>query len=425
MIVADVGYSSEAARHSPAHGWTHHLFVLLPLMVMVRSYVFALALAAALVPGMLFAQAPQRSSAERQAPARRPGTISVEDATELTNGWALLTEGRADQALTRAERVLATQPRSVAALVLAVEAEIARAGALAGLAQYERWLGPRTIEEPGVVRRIARAVLVEEGAQRGDEGARVEALRALANDGDAQAARDVADLTARGEIPTRARAALGDERAVRALIAELNQGGPGQVRTIDALAASGSPLAIPPLLDRLQDPRQEIRAAALDALGRLGDVDLAPRLTPLLSDSNARVRVTAAGALFRLGDFSGIQTLQGMMADPSPRVRLLAAEALASRPDSSWVAQVRELATAEEPEVRAAAARLLGPHDPEFARAVLNALAADANPAIRELATLGLGEVATSDLTALRGLLRSGSPLTRAKAGAQVLAVTR
>ena len=349
----------------------------------------------------------------------------MEDATELTNGWALLTEGRAAQALARAEGVLARDPRSAAALSLAVDAEIARAGALAGLARYERWLGARTVEEPGILRRVARALLLEESSQRSDESARTVALRALAEDGDARAAQMVASVAAHGDLPPRSRAALGDEKAVRALIAELEQAGPGQVRTIEALAASGSSLAIPPLVERLKDPRQEIRAAALDALGRIGDLSLAPQLAPLLSDSNARVRVTAAGALLRIGDSSAYPALQGLMADPSPATRLLAAEALASRPDGSWVAQVRELATDEDPEIRAAAARLLGPHDPEFARAVLNALAADDNPAIRELATLNLGEVVTSDMTALRALMKTGAPLARARAGAQVLALTR
>lgn len=350
--------------------------------------------------------------------------MSVEAATELTNGWAQLAEGRPVEALIHAQRVLDKEPRSVAGMVLAIEADIANHGAAAGLAQYEHWLGARTLEEPGALRRIARAVLVEGATQKADQGARIEALRALAADGDPQAAREVTDLIAHGAIPTRSRAALGDERAVAALVAQLNQGA-GQVQTIDALGQSGSALAIPSLVARLQDPRQEIRAAALDALARLGDADVVPQLTPLLSDSNLRVRVSAAGALLQLGDFSGVQMLQGLMTDPSPSARLLAAQALASHPDGSWIAVVRELAMGDDPEIRAGAARLLGPHDPEVARAVLNALATDDNPALRELAALDLGEVATSDLTALRGLMKSDAPLTRVKAAAQLLAVTR
>jgi HEAT repeat protein len=394
------------------------------LMTVSRTLVIALTLAAAPDSAPLAAQTPQRPSS-RQAPARRAGSVSVEDATELTNGWAQLAEGRPVQALIRAQRVLGKEPRSIAGLVLAIEADIANHGAAAGLAQYEHWLGARTLEEPGALRRIARAVLVEGATQKGDQGARIEALRGLAADGDAQAAREVTDLIAHGAIPTRSRAALGDERAVGALIAQLNQGGPGQVQTIDALGQSGNALAIPSLVARLRDPRQEIRAAALDALGRLGDTDIVPQLTPLLSDSNLRVRVSAAGALLQLGDFGGVQMLQGLMTDPSPSARLLAAQALASHPDGSWIAVVRELAMGEDPEIRAAAARLLGPHDPEFARAVLNALATDDNPALRDLAALDLGEVATSDLTALRGLMKSDAPLTRVKAAAQLLAVTR
>ena len=113
------------------------------------------------------------------------------------------------------------------------------------------------------------------------------------------------------------------------------------------------------------------------------------------------------------------------MTDDSPAARLMAAQALASQPDGAWFAVVRELTASDDQEVRAGAARLLAPHDPSYARAILNELATSDNPAIRELAALDLGEVVSSDLTELRGMLKSDSLLTRAKAGAQVLAVTR
>jgi hypothetical protein len=386
----------------------------------VKTFPLALALVSMVAPA-----AAQGRKAQPEPPLLAPGIISVQEATELTNGWAQLTEGHAAQALARAQQILARDPRNVAALVLAVEAEILRGGALAGLTEYERWLGQRTIEEAGVIRRAARAALAESAAQRADVRARVEALRALAEDGDGEAARLLSAATSGNRVPADARAALGDEHAVQALLADLKNGGPAQVRTVEALGASGSALAGPALVECLKDPRQEVRAAALEALGNLGDADRVPQIAPLLRDSNARVRTMAAGALLRLGDPTGVPVLQQMMADPSVSARLLAAQALASQPDSSWVAQVRELATAEEPEVRAEAARLLGPHDPEFARSVLNALSADDNPAVREMASINMGEVVTSDLSMLRSMLRSTVPLARARAAARVLVITR
>jgi HEAT repeat protein len=366
-----------------------------------------------------------RSSGSKPAQAQREPSVAVEEAVDLTNGWARLAEGKPEQALIQAMRVLQREPRSIGGLVLAVEADIANHGAAAGLAQYEHWLAARPFEETGVVRRIARAMLVEEARQRVDQGARAEAIRALSEIGDPRATREVRETVAVSPVAAGTRASLGDPRAVDALVSQLNQGGSGLVTTIDALGKSGSPRAIPALVARLQDPRQEVRAASLEALGQLGDADVVPQVAPLLADRNMRVRVTAAGALLQLGDSSGIPLLQGLLTDPDPSVRLLAADALKSQPDAGWLAVVRELATSEDPEVRARAARLLGPHDPAFARSVLEGLSNDDNPAIREMAAMDMSEVTTTDLTTLRGMLRNESHLTRAKAAAQIVALTK
>lgn len=397
-------------------------------MSLRRLLLVTIALGIAPLGGDLLAQSAQRRNPV--GPGAPPTTrlaaaITVEDAAVLANGWALLADGKPADALARALRILQKDPRSIAGLDLAVEADLANHGAQAGLAQYEHWLAGRPVEEPGVLRRIARALLLEIALQQGDHAARVEALRGLAADGDPEAKRQIAAVVAQGTIPPGSRAALGDQNAVRALLAQLDLGGPGQVVTIDALGESRSPLAVPALVARLRDPRQEVRAAAAAALGKIGDADQVPQLAPLLSDTSLHVRVSAAGALLTLGDASGVTELETLMTDESATTRLMAAQALASHPDGSWSSVVRELASSEDPEVRAGAARLLAAQDPAFARAVLNDLANDDNPAIRELAALDLGEVVSSDLTELRGMLKSESLLTRAKAGAQVLAVTR
>jgi hypothetical protein len=360
-----------------------------------------------------------------QAPARLPGAMGIEEATELTNGWALLAEGRAEQAAARAARVLAADPRSASALMLAVEAEIARAGAGPALTRYEAWLGQRTIEEAGVLRRVAQAALKGEAAQRQDSAARLEALRALVQAGDGAAEAELARAVVEGRsAETRILAAMGNQRAVTVLLADLGKGLGNPVLTIDALGRSGSKQAIAPLLAKLEDPKNEVRGAALEALGRLGGPDIVPRLKPLLADRSGYVRVKAAGALYRMGDDSGLQVLQELTAEPAPNMRLAAADAMASRPDGTWLALVRELTAAPDLEVRASAARLIAPHDPELARSVLESLAANENPAIRELASQGLGEV-PSDLTSLRRLMRSPDRLMRIRAAGRVMVVTR
>jgi glucose/arabinose dehydrogenase len=109
---------------------------------------FERTLASALCAVVLCAQvsAQQSSSPQTAAPstAPRPATaVSVDVATDLTNGWALLADGKAAQAAEKAARVLSADPRSIAGLTLAIEADLARSGVDAALAQYERWLGNR------------------------------------------------------------------------------------------------------------------------------------------------------------------------------------------------------------------------------------------------------------------------------------------
>jgi HEAT repeat protein len=357
----------------------------------------------------------------------RPGAMGVEEATALTQGWALLAQGLTNDAGKRAAQVLATYPRSAAAMLLAVEADIARAGARAGLDQYERWLGSRTLDEPSAVRRIAIVLLRETVAEGQKDAARLEALRALAADGDAAAAAELSAASTGGSAPElRALAAAGDEAAVKALISQLNSGGGNVMSTIEALAQSGSPLAIAPLADRLQHQSPEIRGAAVEGLGVLGSRhDVIDRIKPVLGDKSGYVRIKAAAALFRLGDMSGATLLQDLWTAEAAASRLIAVQAMASQPDATWMDQVRRLTSADEPEVRIGAARLIAPYDPQLARQVIDRGMTDSNPAIRDMAAESLSEVVATDLRALRQLLRLPDRLARARAAGRVVALVR
>lgn len=364
------------------------------------------------------AQTPGATGAARQPAGER-------EAADLAAGWALLAKGQAAPAAKRAAQLLAERPRSVAALSLAVEAALVETGPAAGLAQYERWLGQRTLEEPGVLRRIATAALGAHSEPGPDAAVRVEALRALAADGDRQATAALSKMTPAGDpAATRARAAAGDAVAVETLVAEMAKA-EVDVRAIYALGTSGSKQPIPALIDRLTDQRPSVRRAAVDALAALGGAEVIARLQPMLSDADSSVRLTAAGALYRLGDDSGLPLLQGLLAEPSAQMQLAAAEAMAARPDEQWRNRVRELTANDNPEVRVRAARLIAAHDPALARSVLDALASHDNPVIRELTESARGDVATSDLGALRQLLGSPVPLTVVRAAARVLVMTR
>ena len=369
------------------------------------------------------------SAQQKPAPATppRPGAMGVEEATELTQGWAFLSQGLIAEAQSKAAAALSAHPRSIAALNLAIEVEIARAGSEAALSQYERWLGQRTMEEPGVVRRLAEGVLREEIAQPQNSSARLEALRALALDGDARAMASLSRGESNGDRPeTRILASAGDPKAVGALIDSLARGTGNPVATLEALGNSGSQRAVDPLVASLKDRNPEVRAAAVTNLGKLGQrYDLIDRIKPTLSDPTAYVRVKAAAALYSLGDNSGLGILQELATSDAPVSRLMAVQGMASKPDAQWLEQVRQLTSASEPEVRVGAATLLVPHDPELARRILEGAMTDPNPAIREMAGETTIELSANDLRALRYLLKSTRPLERVKAGGRILALVR
>ena len=134
-----------------------------------RASLLALALAAAPV-------------AAQQAPTATPET------TAIARGWSTLAKGDAAGAANIAAQELSRNPHSTPALILAVEADLTRGGAAGGLTTYERWLGSRKVEEAYVLRRIARAVLAEATVKQPNARARLDALAALAADGDQAAA---------------------------------------------------------------------------------------------------------------------------------------------------------------------------------------------------------------------------------------------
>lgn len=363
---------------------------------------------------------PPRTRAQ-QKPAAASGPA---EAILLTNGWALLSQGLVDDAYRKANEVLVRYPRSAAALSLGVEAAIARGGASNGIAQYEQWLGSRPYEEPAVLRRLAGAVLHEAGSQQSDALVRLEALRALAEDGQQEAvsALEASALPAN----TRTLAALGSARAVKQLGEQLAAGNPDKARIVEALGQSGRRSALPAVAAQAADPRDEVRAAVADALAELHADDQIAVLKSLLVDSSAFVRTHAARALFRLGDMSGLSLLQQLAAGDAPSGRIAAAEAMSTSPDASWLSLVRDLTSSSEPEIRVQAARLLAPQDPESAKRVLEAASADPNIAIREMATRALPEVlSVSDLTALRQLLHGADGLAKVQAAARILTLTR
>jgi HEAT repeats len=355
-----------------------------------------------------------------QAPTRSEVAV-------LAEGWALLAKGDAAGASALASQAMARDPFSSAALVLAADAELARGGSTAALTIYEKWLGKRRLDDAHVLRRIARALLLEaSGAKQPNVAARLAALTALTADGDREAATTLEQAAFAGRFgETRALASIGDERAVNILIAQLGSipGAKGPV--IEALADSGSKLAIPHLRALLADANDFNRSAAADALGRMGATEAIPQLRALLKDPVFSVKLKAAGALYRLNDSSGLPLLTELTQSEHAAVRVAAARELASQPDSVWQGMVRNLTNDPDPVVRLDAARLIAPYDQPLARNVLDTLLRDPNIAVQEEASRVLVERVAGDFATLRGLLRSGNLAVRVKAAGRILELTR
>lgn len=360
-------------------------------------------------------------------PPARAAAERAEELSSLARGWALLSQASLPAAEREAGQLLRRHPRSVAALALGVEVALVQKDPQAALELYGSWLNGRTLEEPGVLRRIARQVL-RDGARRA--GSSVTARRSLAQDGDDTALRELRDASRRGSpTETRLLASMGDVDAVRRLGVMLQQGRVDPVSALEALGDSGDTTAGPRVAEQLSDGRPEVRGAAAEALGKLGRNDGEARtwLMPLLSDRSPHVRTKAAGALYRLGDPAGAPVLRELAAADTPIGRLVAAEAMASHPDASWVALVGDLARhGVEPEVRLGAARLLAPHDPALAQSVAREFEPHGNLAVRELSWQVSCDAATGDsLGVLRQLLQHGDERTRLRAADRILALTR
>jgi HEAT repeat protein len=137
------------------------------------------------------------------------------------------------------------------------------------------------------------------------------------------------------------------------------------------------------------------------------------------------VKLKAAGALYRLGDTTGLPLLRQMEVSEHAMVRADALEATAVSPDSGWQAAVRDLLRESDPSVRLKAAKLLAPHDLQSSAIALEGLLTDSNLAMREAAGAAfVGQVA-SDFGVLRRFLKTGDQLTRVRAAARILDLTR
>jgi hypothetical protein len=354
------------------------------------------------------------------------GSISPEDAAILSDGWMLLSKGDASGAVRLADNVLGRAPRSVAAVSLAIEATIVSTNSTAALSRYEQWLAGRQIEQPELLRTIARAMLVEVAGQSQNPRGQAAALQALSQAGETLIIEDLTRKARAGGLrETAALAMTGDPPSVQILIAELGVGRANKLEVIEALGASRSAAAVPALARALAEEIPVVQDAAADALGAVGHPSAIPHLKVALGGRSVHLRNKAAAALLKLGDETGVPLLRQLATSPHANQRLVAAQGLAVRPDVAWLSLVRPLLNDPDPDVRIGAAQILAPVDPVTALPTIQKALNDENPAIRDLANLLMVTDFPQDLTGLRGWLRSTDRIVRIRAAGRILALTQ
>jgi HEAT repeat protein len=135
--------------------------------------------------------------------------------------------------------------------------------------------------------------------------------------------------------------ALGRIRAytaIPALIKWSRQGG-DYVRfdCVSALGKLDDPRVHPPLIEALKDESSYVRWAAAEGLGELGVVGAYPRLVTGLRDSSSYVRSASAKALGQIGDAAAIPHLKSSLYDRNLWVRNASARALARLGDQEGI----------------------------------------------------------------------------------------
>jgi len=123
---------------------------------------------------------------------------------------------------------------------------------------------------------------------------------------------------------------MKSRRDVRGLVRALTSAEDCDYRSgaAEALGEIGDPLAIAPLLVRLQDSCSRLRTAAAEALGKIGEPRAVEPLTTVLRHDSSDVRRAAVEALGRIGDRCAVAAVIAAIDDQDANVRRAAVNAL-------------------------------------------------------------------------------------------------
>lgn len=162
------------------------------------------------------------------------------------------------------------------------------------------------------------------------------------------------------------------------------------IRAIEALAHTGDPQAVKPLLDCLHHPEDIVRSCAAAALGQIGDARAVEPLLQALNEQNKQIVLSACGALGKLCDHRAVEPLVKLLSHGEAEVRVAALEALGKLRDVRATPAVIDLLKDPDKEVREGAAFCLGLLRDERAIEHLVLALTDMDSAVRQAAVRAL-----------------------------------
>jgi HEAT repeat protein len=266
----------------------------------------------------------------------------------------------------------------------------------------------------GVARQMGMVAEYTAELRSSDRNLRVRAAEALAEIADPETLTDLVFALADPvpEVRVQAAAALahiGDGRAVKSLLATLDQEDAGNAqRLADALYGFGS-TAVDEAARYLSSPGN-YRPLVARTLGLIGDIRAEEALMQALDSADQALRIRAAAALGRAGTPRSVPYLLQLLSDDQWEVRAQAATAVGSRMDQRAVPWLKRALTDDAWWVRhnAAASLVEIPGGGDALRLALDhpdAYARDAAAAV--LLSSGLAGEAVGDLTSDDPLVRN------------------
>lgn len=132
------------------------------------------------------------------------------------------------------------------------------------------------------------------------------------------------------------------------------------IRAVEALARTGDPQAVKPLLECMKHNEDIVRSCAAAALGQVGDARAVEPLLRALLEPNKQIVLAACNSLSRLGDQRAVDPVIKLLTHQSSDVRAAALETLGKLRDPRAVPSVVKLLVDSDKEVREGAAFSLG-----------------------------------------------------------------